>query len=62
MRCPGAGGECDLNALEGFGGVGSTVKGEELRTWAGAVSAILDLGDPDLLDALDGLARRRAAH
>tara|TARA_R110000851_G_scaffold23636_4_gene69031 strand:- start:1071 stop:1412 length:342 start_codon:yes stop_codon:yes gene_type:complete len=52
----------DLNSCEAFGGLAHRVRGEELGQWARAVSAIMEIGDPNLLHALDALARRRACH
>ncbi|MBK44814.1 MAG: hypothetical protein CMN20_05755 [Roseovarius sp.] len=52
----------NLDSCGAFGALAQRVKGEELCQWARAVSACMDLGGPDILHALDGLARRRACH
>lgn len=52
----------DLNSCEAFGALAHRVKGKELGQWARAVSACMDAGSPDILHALDALARRRACH
>ncbi|MFG6508286.1 MULTISPECIES: hypothetical protein [unclassified Sulfitobacter] len=52
----------DLNACEALGALSQRVKGKELRQWARAVSACMDLGSADILFGIDALARRRVCH
>lgn len=52
----------DLDACEAFGALSQRVDQLELRLWAAAASEAYCAGDPDLLNALDSLARRRVCH
>jgi len=51
--------EVNLGSCEAFGALSQRVDQLELRLWAAAASEACCGGDPDLLHALDGLARRR---